>query len=206
MAEGERMREIGFSIADDIKQFVDFYADQRLTTASAMAKKGMIAEMRRHPLNEAQLGEYEKTFGGIPSACVPVRARASRDYISLPLNSLKDQESNEEQDIKISYAEGVKMTKAEYSALVGQYGEAVVKVAIEKVAAQQIKTGKAYKSPRGAILQWGIRAALEEAKKSGNVIKREAKPNPVCDVCGKLCERYFGHWKCADHGVREAVE
>jgi hypothetical protein len=44
------------------------------------------------------------------------------------------------------------------------------------------------------------------SRKPDTSIKREAKPNPVCDVCGKLCERYFGHWKCADHGVREAVE
>lgn len=90
------------------------------------------------------------------------------------------------------YAEGVRMTKAEHSALVAQYGERVVKVAIDKVAAQQIKTGKAYKSPRGAVLQWGIRAALEEIKKGG----APAAAGPACPEChvgggnhGAFCSR-----------------
>jgi hypothetical protein len=83
---------------------------------------------------------------------------------------------------KESYAEGVSMTKAEYSALVDQYGERVIKLAIDKVAAQQIKTGKPYKSPRGAILQWGIRAALEEIKRGGTPAKDEY---PLCPDCRK---------------------
>jgi hypothetical protein len=114
-----------------------------------------------------------------------------------------DKEKDKEKE-KDSYAEGVRMTKAEHSALVAHYGEPVVRLAIDKVAAQQIKTGKAYKSPRGAILQWGIRAALEEIKKNGG-IKREAPANPKCDVCGKLCERDHGYWSCTEHGRREEL-
>ena len=91
----------------------------------------------------------------------------------------KDKEKEKEKE---SYAEGVRMTKAEHSALVAQYGERVIKLAIEKVAAQQIKTDKPYKSPRGAILQWGIRAALEEIKKGGAPVKDSY---PLCPSCGK---------------------
>jgi hypothetical protein len=104
----------------------------------------------------------------------------------------------------VSYAEGVAMKSCEHSALVAQYGERVIGLAIEKVAAQQIKTGKAYKSPRGAILQWGIRAALEELKKTP--MSRTAKPNPACPECGKELERDHGYWACKTHGRREDVE
>lgn len=100
--------------------------------------------------------------------------------------TLKEKEKDKEQEKdkeKESYAEGVRMTKAEFSALVGQYGEATVKLAIQKVAAQQIKTGKPYKSPRGAVLQWGIRAALEEIKKGGGP-KQPADYCPECGVAG----------------------
>jgi hypothetical protein len=85
---------------------------------------------------------------------------------------------------------------------VGQYGEKVVKLAIEKVSAQQIKTGKKYKSPRGAILQWGIRAALEEAKKGGG-IDRTPPSSPSCPACGKPCERDHGYWACKEHGRQD---
>jgi hypothetical protein len=104
------------------------------------------------------------------------------------------------------YAEGVSMTKPEHSALIAQYGERVVKLAIEKVAAQQIKTDKKYKRPRGAILQWGIRAALEEIKKTGGEMKREAPSAPVCPECKTPLERDHGYWSCKTHGRREDIE
>jgi hypothetical protein len=199
---------ISFSVSDEIKAFADYYSDLRLTTPSAMGKKGMIAEMIRHPLQQAQIEEYEKRYGPVPQACLSARCRTGTAHISSSLNSLKTKDSSEDKDNKEIYAEGVRMTKTEYSALVGQYGEAVVKLAIEKVAAQQIKTGKSYKSPRGAILQWGIRAALEEQEKHGKPIDRSPAPHPVCDLCGKVCERGVGgYWDCPDpaHGRREAV-
>jgi hypothetical protein len=95
----------------------------------------------------------------------------------------KDKEKEKDKDKeRESYAEGVRMTKTEHSALVAQYGERVIGLAIQKVAAQQIKTGKPYKSPRGAVLQWGIRAALEEIKKGG---AQEKQTNPLCPDCHK---------------------
>jgi hypothetical protein len=116
----------------------------------------------------------------------------------------KEKEKDKSAEPKVAYAEGVRMTKAEYSALVFKYDERTVKLAIEKVAAQQIKTGKSYKSPRGAILQWGLRAALEELKKTP--MSRTAKPNPACPECGVELERDFGYWTCKTHGRREDVE
>jgi hypothetical protein len=92
----------------------------------------------------------------------------------------KDKEKVKEKD---TYGEGIVMEKAHYSALVNQYGEKVVKIAIEKVAAQQIKTKKRYANPRGAILQWGIRAALEEIKKGGGPAQAEDRC-PECGVSG----------------------
>ncbi len=117
----------------------------------------------------------------------------------------KDKEKEKEKDKeRLEYAEGVRMTKDEHSALVAQYGERVIGLAIQKVAAQQIKTGKKYSSPRGAVLQWGIRAALEEIKKTP--MDRTAKPNPVCPECGGELERDFGYWTCKTHGRQESVE
>jgi len=105
---------------------------------------------------------------------------------------------------KTAYAEGVSMKPFEYSALANQYGKDVVDLAIQKVSSQQIKTGKAYKNARGALLQWGIRAALEERKKLGVRQKVEAKVVP-CDVCGAECTREFGYWVCKTHGRREEL-
>jgi hypothetical protein len=102
---------------------------------------------------------------------------------------------------RVPFAEGVCMTKTEHSALVRQYGERVVGLAVQKVSAQQIKTGKPYKSPRGAILQWGIRAALEEIKKAPVV--REAPAAPLCPKCGGALERDHGYWTCKTDGRQE---
>jgi hypothetical protein len=171
-------KEIGFSVADDIKDFVDFYADIRLTTPSAMAKKGMVAEIIRHPLQQEQIEEYEKRHGPVPMACFPARCRTGTDrYISSP-NSLKNQESHKDKKELETYAEGVEMAPADYLALCSRYAKPVIDLAIQKVSAQQIKTGKRYPSPRGAILQWGIRAALEDQKKHP-----EAKKTEFCPEC-----------------------
>lgn len=67
------MKGISFSVSDEIRVFADFYADMHGTTTAAMAKRGMIAEMRRHPLNQAQLDEFTRLHGKPPMACVPVR-------------------------------------------------------------------------------------------------------------------------------------
>jgi hypothetical protein len=153
-------------------------------------------------------------YGPLRESCAPHRSylallekhglRVGEGY---PKGTVRDKEKEIEiEKEKEDYAEGVRMTKVEHSALVRQYGEAVVKLAIEKVAAQQIKTGKSYKSPRGAILQWGIRAALEEQAKT-KTIDRSPAPKPPCDVpgCGKVCDREHGYMACPEHGRREAV-
>ncbi len=62
------MKGVGFSVADEIRTFVDFYADIRGTTPAAIAKQGMFAEIKRHPLNEAQIKEFESKGGTVPSA------------------------------------------------------------------------------------------------------------------------------------------
>ena len=173
-------REIGFSVADDIKAFVDYYADLRLTTPSAMAKKGMIAEMIRHPLQAAQMAEYEKRYGPVPQACMSARCRTGTAPSLSSLSPLKNQESSED---KISLAEGVSMTKPEYSALCAKYTKPVIDLAVQKVAAQQIKTGKRYPSPRGAMCTW-------ECPEHG-VLKCK---------CGGVLERGNGYWSCAVHG------
>jgi len=139
-----------------------------------------------------------------------LKERVSKGYPK-GIHTLKEKEKDIEKDIekekdgKQTFAEGVSMKPAEYSALANQYGKGVVDLAIQKVAAQQIKTGKAYKSPRGAILQWGIRAAMEEVKKTGVKPKREEKVVP-CDVCGAPTEREFGYQVCKVHGRRETLE
>ena len=97
----------------------------------------------------------------------------------------KDKEKELEKDKeKDTFAEGVRMKKDEYLALCSQYTKPTVDLAIQKVSAQQIKTGKRYKSPRGAILQWGIRSALEEIKKSGAPKAREDDYCPECHIAG----------------------
>jgi hypothetical protein len=116
-------------------------------------------------------------------------------------DKVKDKEEDKDKDKEV-YAEGVAMKPVEYSALANQYGKEVIDLAIQKVSAQQIKTGKAYKNARGAMLQWGIRAALEDRKKSGVKAKVEAKVVP-CDVCGAPTEREFGYQVCKVHGRRE---
>jgi hypothetical protein len=155
-------------------------------------------------------------YGELREGCIP-----HRSYLSLlrkhgikgypkGIHTLQekekelDKEKEKDKEATCLYAEGVSMRPSEYSALVGQYGERVVKLAIEKVSAQQIKTGKKYKSARGAILQWGIRSALEDAKKVGG-IDRTPPANPVCPSCGKAMERDHGYWACADHGRQETA-
>jgi hypothetical protein len=106
-----------------------------------------------------------------------------------------------------AYAEDVSLKPSSYSELVGLYGERVANLAIDKVSAQQVKTGKKYPNPLGAIKQWGIRAALEELRKSkGDGIDRSPAKHPPCDVCGKECVRGVGgYWDCPEHGRRESV-
>ncbi|MEO5367895.1 MAG: hypothetical protein H7831_16345 [Magnetococcus sp. WYHC-3] len=138
-----------------------------------------------------------------------LKERVSKGYPK-GIHTLKEKEKEielekeEEKEPVQKYAEGVKMKSVEYSALAGQYGKEVVDLAIQKVSAQQIKTGKAYKNAKGAILQWGIRAAMEDMKKAGVKPKREEKPT-LCPDCGKPCEREFGYWVCKTHGRKEEL-
>jgi len=96
------------------------------------------------------------------------------------------------------YAEGVTLKVAGYQVLVDKYGQRLIDLAIEKVSAQQIKTGKAYKSPRGAILQWGIRAAQEDIKRHGAPIAARAA-TPLC-TCGQPV------WTGSERGLCMACE
>ena len=101
------------------------------------------------------------------------------------------------------YAEGVSLEPSAYSDLVSKYGETLVKIAIEKVSAQQIKTKKRYPSPRGAIVQWGIRAAQEDITRHGKPLKAKAE-TPRCQ-CGQPV------WSGSERGLcmgceRKAIE
>lgn len=97
-------------------------------------------------------------------------------------NELTNESNKSMSIVRREYAQGVSLKQTEYQDLVAKYGEEKVKLAIEKVSAQQIKTCKAYKNPVGAILQWGIRAADEElqrARKTGVKDTRASGPPPT---------------------------
>jgi len=184
-----------------------------IEVAASCDVRGTLSRNSATPLSEADLarmtGIPEKiwkeavprlvSIGWIKNNENPAGTCDARPHL-VAMNGMERKKEGREE--KATYAEGVQMTKTEHSALVSQYGERVVKLAIEKVAAQQIKTGKLYKSPRGAILQWGIRAALEEAKKTP--IDRSAPSSPLCH-CGKPMERDHGYWACAEHGRQDDV-
>lgn len=94
------------------------------------------------------------------------------------------------------YAKGVSLSPSAFRDLCDKYGDRLVTLAIEKVSAQQIKTGKPYKHPHGAILQWGIRAAEEDIKKHG-APKAARATSPRCS-CGAPVWSGSEHGRCMD--------
>lgn len=92
----------------------------------------------------------------------------------------KDKEKEKEKEKKVEYAPAVKMTEDEYQKLIENYGEKITKMAIEKLSAYKMSTGKRYKSDYFAILNWVIEEVTgkpREAIKKSVVIK--------CPNCGK---------------------
>lgn len=93
-------RDVSFSVSDEVREFADFYADLRMTTASAIAKKGLIAEMKRHPLSASEMGEYEKRHGPAPIACLRGGARTGPHAIlNTPSSPRNTKEASEDKEI-----------------------------------------------------------------------------------------------------------
>jgi len=168
------MSEVSFSVAPEIKAFIDFYADRRLTTASAMAKKGMIAEMRRHPLDQAEVDEYEKSYGKAPPTCLPSRARAAPHLYSSSPNSPKDQEAKKE------YERLVYLSEQEHSKLLAKYGAKNTTAALTKLSVYKGSTGKTYKSDYLTILNWVMGSVMGQ---KGATVPAPVKPD-YCPECG----------------------
>ena len=81
-------------------------------------------------------------------------------------------------DVKHKYAETVKLTEAEYSKLVAEYGEAGAKRLVELLDNYKAATGRTYKSDYRAILNWVVDKYKEELRKSG----QDSSSNSVNDL------------------------
>jgi len=68
------VKGLEFSMPDDVRNFVDFYAACRGQKAPSLAHTALISHMNKHRLNGAQIEEYEAKYGKVPSAFRAARA------------------------------------------------------------------------------------------------------------------------------------
>ncbi len=88
-----------------------------------------------------------------------VASMGQGDCRTAVLDKDKDKELDKEKDKdKKDYAEAVRLTPSQYSALVDKFGTPATKKAIDKLSAYKMSKGKQYKSDYHAILQWTAEA------------------------------------------------
>jgi len=133
---------------------------------------------QKRMIRDSEISEKRAEAGRRGSSITNKRFDAANDAANDAAKPSSKATAKPKSDVKHKYAETVKLTEAEYSKLVAEYGEAGAKRLVELLDNYKAATGRPYKSDYRAILNWVVDKYKEELRKSG----QDSSSNSVNDL------------------------
>ena len=122
---------------------------------------------QKRMIRDSEISEKRAEAGRRGSSITNKRFAATNDAANETANPSAKAPAKPKSEVKHKYTDTVKMTDAEYSKLVEEYGEAGAKRMVELLDNYKAATGRSYKSDYRAILNWVVDKYKDELRKSG---------------------------------------
>ena len=122
---------------------------------------------QKRMIRDSEISEKRAEAGRRGSSITNKRFAATNDAANETTNPSAKAPAKPKSEVKHKYTDTVKMTDAEYSKLVEEYGEDGAKRMVELLDNYKAATGRSYKSDYRAILNWVVDKYKDELRKSG---------------------------------------